>query len=491
MPQVTYQALKFDKGMTPKVFTPNSATRIEHFDTITEVLRPFRTIVASSVSSTTPAVAKIINIELYNDELYGVGIDYTDATKGALYKWSTSSFDWFYMYSFGGASSPNAMLQAHSTYLFGLRNNRYLYRYDPALNTYSLSFYDTGASFTNGFAEAITHSKDGKMYFATDNVIHVVTSTGSAGSVGLTLPNANFRVTSLCEQGNYINIVGYDVKTGESSSLQWDRDISVVDLTESWGLGRDTVVHNASLVGQIFTIQLRTDSSNSSFAEKPVLVIKYLNGAQFETLYEFPVISLSASNGVNGMIGAKYTSLDRFYFTAKVQFNGEASARNVCFCLDYKGRLTIAQNIDIDTGTNPITGVIRNGEGFWFGAGSDGAWNTSSSYTTIASYETNDIRAEDLGMNLNFKKAFITCEPLPASGQILVKMRKNEETTFTTVATLTGENTAKFSLTEMKVKNALTGLDRAKQVRFRLESTVGAVITGFEAVFNEVADDTI
>lgn len=486
MPQVTYQALKFDKGMTPKVFDDNSATRIEHFDTITEVLRPFRTLVASNVDSTNPATAKLTNFELYNDEIYAVGIDYSDATKGALYKWSTSSFSWFYMYSLGSASSPNPMLQAHSTYLFGLRNNRYLYRYDPALNTYSLSFYDcTAFSY---FCDAITHSKDGIMYFATDNKIHKVTSDGATGSLALTLPNSNFRVTSICEQGNYIQIAGYDVKTGESSSLLWDRDTSVVDLTESYGLGRDTVVHNTCLLGNTFTIQVRTNSTNSSFAEKPVLVIKWLNGAKFDTLYEFPVVSLPV---VGNMIGAKYTSLDRFYFTAKVAFNGESTARNICFALDYKGRLTIAQNIDTNTGTNAISGILRDGEAFWFGAGSDGAWNTSSTYTTISAYETNDIRAKDLEMNLNFKKGTITCEPLPASGQILVKMRKNEETTFTTVATLTGTNTAKFSLTEMKVKNALVGLDKAKQVRIRLESTVGAVITGCQFIFNEVADDTI
>lgn len=488
MAQVTYSATKFDKGMTPKVFTPNSATRIEHLDTITEVLRPFRTIISSPNNQGTAITnMKLTGFDILNDSIYAVGYEWTGGVTGAIYKWNTTNFDWEDKQSLGGTLVPTSMLQSHAGYLFGIQNSRYLYRFD-GVSTFNTTFYDTGSAFTNGFADAITHSKDGKMYFATDNKVHSVDSTGAAGSLALTLPNANFRVTSLCEQGNYIQIAGYDVKTGESASLLWDRDTSVVDLTESYALGRDTVVHNTCLLGQTFTVQVRADTSNSSFQEKPVLVIKYLNGAQFDTLYEFPVSSLSVPNN---MIGAKYQSLDRFYFTAKVQFDGESAARNVCFCLDYKGRLTIAQNLDIDTGTNPITGVLRNGEAFWFGAGSDGAWNTTSTYTTISPYETNDIRSDDLGMNLNFKKAYITCEPLPASGQILVKMRKNEETTFTTVATLTGTNTAKFSLTEMKVKNALTGLDKAKQVRIRLESTNGAVITGLQAVFNEVADDTI
>jgi hypothetical protein len=483
MKPITYSALKFAQGMTPKVFTPDAATRIEHFDTITEVLRPFRTMTASSVASTTPAVAKIIGLEVYNEALYGVGIDYTTPTYGALYKWENGT--WTYMYSFGAASIPSSMLQAHSTYLFGLRNGTHLYRYDPALNTYSLSFYAISYSY---FADAITHSKDGIMYFATDNKIHKVTSDGATASLALTLPNTNYRITSLCEQGNYLNIVGFDVKSGESSSLLWDRDTSVVDLTESYALGRDAVIHNCNLLGQTFYIQIREDSTNTLFAEKPVLVIKYLNGATPSTLYEFPLASCSIPNN---LISAKYTSLDRFYFTAKVQFVGESSARNICFALDYKGRLTIAQNLDLNTGTNAITGVMRIGEGFWFGAGSDGAWNTTTTYTTVSAYETNDIRSEDLSMNLDFVGGTVTCEPMIAGAQILVKMRKNEETAFTTVETLSETNRAKFSVTAMKVKNALAGLDSARQVRIRLESTGGAVITGAQFIFNPVADKTL
>jgi len=190
------------------------------------------------------------------------------------------------------------------------------------------------------------------------------------------------------------------------------------------------------------------------------------------------------------LIGAKYVAHDRIYFTGRVQFISETAPRNIVFCIDAKGRLTIAQNASVNTGTSLITGLIRNGESFWLGAGSDGAWNTSSTYTTVSSYETNDIRAEDLSENLNFVDAIVACEPLPASAQILLKARKNEETTFTTIATFTETNRSKFRITAMKAKNLLAGLDKAKQVRFRLESTAGAVITGFQAVFNEVQDDT-
>lgn len=481
---VTYSALKFDKGMTPKVFTKDSATRIEHFDTITEVLRPFRTLVASANNQAVATTALgLIGFESLNGTLYAVGKEHTSGVCGAIYKWDTSAFEWQSEQSLTATNVAQSMLNAHAGYLFGIQSSRYLYRLSLP-TTFSLMFYDCGA-IANGFADGIVHSKDGILYFATDNKIHKVDSTGATGSLALTLPNANFRITSICEQGVYVNIVGYDVKSGESSSLLWDRDTSVVDFTESYALGRDYVIHNVTLLGTTFFIQVRQDTSNSNFQEKPVLIIKYLNGAVPSTLYEFPVTSLAA---IGNLINCKYTALDRFYFTASVKFDGESAASNICFCIDAKGRLTIAQNLGIDTGTVAITGILRDGEAFWFGGGSDGAWNTSTSYTTVASYETNDIRSDDMFMNLDFQTAVITCEPLPASGQIILKARKNEETTFTTIGTYSETSRTKFKVNGLKAKNALVGLDRAKLARLRLESTVGAVITGFQAIFKEVTD---
>lgn len=534
---ITYSALTFDKGMTPKVFTPNSATRIEHFDTITDVLRPFRTLISSPNNQAVATTAlSLRGFELHTGgALYGVGLDHSSGTTGAIYKWNQTNFDWEDKQSMGGTKVPESMLQSHAGSLFGLVNGTHLYKFTEP-STFDMTFYAIAYSY---FADAITHSKDGRMYFATDNKIHYVLSTGLSPTLALTLPNANFRITSISEAGNFINIVGYDTKTGESAYLLWDRDTSVVDLTESFGLGRDTVVHNPNLLGTQFFIQIRADASNSSFTEKPVIIIKYLNGNIPTLISEFPVESISL---IGDIINCKYTSLERFYFTANVKFTGESAARNICFCLDYKGRLTIAQNLDIDSGILAISGVLREGESFWFGARGDGAWNTSSTYTTVASYETNDIRADDLSQNLDFQSAIITCEPLPSTSStvnsgnfvvglpyeiltvgttdftaigassnsvgvkfvatgvgtgngtatqksaIVLKARKNEETTFTTIGIYTGTNKTKFKVNALKAKNALRGLNNAKQVRFRLESTVGATITGFQAIFNPVAD---
>jgi hypothetical protein len=496
---VTYSALAFDKGMTPKVFTPDSATRIEHFDTITEVLKPFHAIGAGRYNGgswTDIQAIQPMKFTYLNDIVYMLGRDNSTTAYGAVYYYDASQDYWTGKISTNANATCLPSFIAHAGFFFGVKTsggNDYIWKLTTG-GTYSATFYDTLSAIgsSKGVADPIVHSKDGIAYFPIGNIIHKIPSNGtSAGSIGLTLPNSNFRITSICEQGNYINIVGFDSTSQKSSSLLWDRDTSVVDLTESYDLGPDVVLHNGNLLGTTFFIQLRQDSITTRWTETPTLVIKWLNGPTPTTLYEFPVASCRMDSY---SIGAKYVATDRIYFTAVVKMIGESTARNVVFCLDQKGRLTIAQNIELNTDVTSLArGIIRTGEGFQYAGGNGtgaGVWGSIDSYTTISSYETSDIRAKDLSKNLDFHSGTITCEPLPASAQILVKMRKNEETTWTTVETLTETNRAKFSLTPAKIKNALSGLDKARQVRIRLESTVGAVITGFQAVFNEVTDST-
>lgn len=494
---ITYSALTFDKGMTPKVFTPDSATRIEHFDTITDVLRPFRTLESKTLNGVSAdlVTAKPLKFTYLNDTVYALGVDNSTPAYGAVYSFDATNNYYTGKITFNANATLLNSFIAHAGAFFGVRAGAtdIIWKLTTG-GTYTATYFDIGSLGTGlpRVADPIVHSKDGIAYFPVGNKIAKVPSDGtSAGSVGLSLPNTNFSITSICEQGNYINIVGVDKTTLKSSSLLWDRDTSVVDLTESYDLGPDLVVHNGNLLGVTFFIQLRINSDTTRWVEAPTLVIKWLNGPTPTTLYEFPVSSfLYASNS----IGGKYVATDRIYFTAVVKMIGESTARNVVFCLDQKGRLTIAQNADVRTDTTTTaTGVIRAGEGFHIAGGTGagaGAWGSAETYTTISSYETSDIRSNVLSQNLDFIGATLTCEPLPASAQILMKMRKNEETSWTTVATLTGTNRAKFNIMSAKVKNALSGLDSARQVRIRLESTVGAVITGFQAVFNPIDDKT-
>ena len=66
----------------------------------------------------------------------------------------------------------------------------------------------------------------------------------------------------------------------------------------------------------------------------------------------------------------------------------------------------------------------------------------------------------------------VTTEPLPTAGQVVLKFKKDEETSFTTIFTEATNDSISFS--------AVTSLPKDyKEIQFRIESTGGAEITGF------------
>lgn len=484
---ITYSALKFDKGMTPKVFTPDSFTRIEHFNTIEGFLRPYRNLRLST--STMHAVSSVTADLLQrftkgpNGLLYCLGYDDGSASNTpTIGIWETTGFSWTGTAapgSFGSVGVLGSMFVYYNSKFIGAWKGTNLWR------------MTTGGSFDGAYqalsyttvSEPIIHSKDGILYIPYDNKIASLNTSDTLNSAALTF-NSTFIITSIAEDGDYISIVGYDSVTGKSTAFLWDRDSSLVTLTGKYELAMDKGYHNAVLGGTTFFVCARENNTNSPFGEKPVLVIKYLDGELLKTLHEFTFESLAISGY------GKALSNDKLYFTARAQLLGEGSARNLCFSLDQKGNVLIEQNLGIDTGTNAVTGVYREGDGFWFAAGSDGAWDTATVYTTTSSFETSIIRSDSLNTNINIFGCGITCEALPSGASIVLKAKKNEETSFTTIETFSTENALKFTLPGAKARNALVGLDKAKQVQFRVESTGGAVITGFQAVFLPVYNET-
>lgn len=489
-----YQATQFDKiGIAQNPFTDNGATKVEHFDTIDGSLRPFHDLalaVTNGLGGASTATLALTKFAQLSGTIYALGKDNSNATYPAIYQWNTAS-DFRTKWTFNAARTAWNVLIAHANYLYGMASNSgttYIWKMDTT-GTYT-DQHSASLGTVSTVADPITHSKDGKAYFPYDNKIWSLTSAGADGGLLLTLPNSNFRITSISEQGNYINIVGYDTKTNQSASLLWDRDSSVTDLTETYQLGPEQVWHNAYIGGNMFFVQIRTDATNTvGISERPVLVIKYLNGNVAETLLELPLSSItSITTG-----GGKWVSNDRLYFTALVKFIGENAAVNRCFVLDSKGRLRIAQNISVDSGSVAISGVYREGDGFWFAGGSDGTWASTSTYANGSTFETTDIRADDLSKNLQLSEVYVMTEALPASGQVVINAKINDDildgsVAYTTLKTFTGTDKMRHKLTAQEAVNALPGLDRAKVVRLQAVSTVGATITGLQATFLPVTD---
>ena len=79
-----------------------------------------------------------------------------------------------------------------------------------------------------------------------------------------------------------------------------------------------------------------------------------------------------------------------------------------------------------------------------------------------------------------------THEYLPASGQIAIKYKKDNETSFSTLTTNTTDGTIRTTAINDANKSTLP---KFKEITFRIESTGGAVPTGLRFKVKDIDDD--
>ena len=452
-------------GMNPD---PRSGiSKIEHF-LVEKNLRPFHALVASdnTVGGTTPN-ARLKKATKGNGKLYAIGVDPASSPTPYLFEWNTSTFQWNGAGTFGSSGSAADVVHYYSTAdkIYGLWKGTHLWQM-----TTTGTFNGTYQALTyTYYADMITHSLDGIMYIATDNKISKLDNT-TFTSGALTLPT-NFRITSISEQGIYLNIVGYDVNSGVSTSYQWDRDSSLTTLSQKYNLGSSIAVHNAELNKQMFFVCIKQNSSQTPFDERPVMKIKYISGDRILTKDEFSFQSLTLLGG------GKWIEDDKLYFTALVKFDGDSASKNVVFCLDYLGNLTIAQNAAINTSSSVSAGVIRDGDGFWIFGGSDGSWHSTTTYSTESSIETKKESSENYGERIELVGMTIMSDALPSGANITVYARTDSTDTWSTLYTFSTQSSIRnvFTLRELT-----TALQPAKELQFKIVSTGGAVINSWQ-----------
>lgn len=89
----------------------------------------------------------------------------------------------------------------------------------------------------------------------------------------------------------------------------------------------------------------------------------------------------------------------------------------------------------------------------------------------------------DASIKKKLTRVNVQLAPLPADGQVLIKYRKDEETSWTTIATLTTDNT----ITNDSVNIEATGVNLPSfyEIAFRIELSGGAEITRLKAKYED------
>ena len=467
--------------MSPNLYK-DGVGRLEHFDLTNGQARQYGapTLSTSVAYGADIAANKLTVFAKLSTTLYAVGFN-SDTNHPALFKWNANDQRWEGLATSGSGAAMSGLV-AYKGDLYGLYNGTNIFKCTTGgtltVNHATLTYTD--------FALPIVHKKDNLVYFFTDNI--VTSFDGTTPTLALTLPT-NFRITSASEDGDYILIVGTDTD-GVGTAYLWDRDSALTTMTGKMDLGRDVPFLVAHLGGTSFILSKREDSTNSAVDDRNAIVIRYRNGDLAPILAEYETLTL----GVNFAIGGFYH--DVAYFGAYAKLKGDTDAKNVVFALDHFGNLSVALNMSVnDAISNPsqMRGIFRDGDGFWIAGSSDGSWHIANTYTTPSILETTILRNDNMALNQSFRGAVVTSEPLPSGATIAVQAHKNEESAWTTLKTFSTANSMKHAVNQSEALTQLQGIDRAKQIQFRVVCTgVPAnpvTMTGFQVILDPTNDE--
>ncbi len=482
----TIQINRFDLGMTNDPHESNSrySTVIKNFDahTFPHKLVPFR---SSEAANTTPDTEKFVNFLFVGsdlDRLYGLGVVEGDSGTGKariLYKDTFGGTAW--TEPSNGASGSGSRSQdffiEYKDYIYGARASTHLWRHGDI--TSSVTWVDSWQSLTyENMAQGLIFSND-ILHIPYDNKI-ATWDNSAFTSATLTLPT-NRIITSLTEYGNYIAIATRP-KNGIGNSIVYLWDASATSSSEviDWGTGDLKVLEviDGVLVG--ISIELADPPSLQS-----KIVFRSLSGSRavkFNTL-------LSDVSQAPALDIAKQVVSNYLYFLLKITIDGTEQAG-----LWKLGKVSpeLPFSLTFDRTTDNDTALISNGDldGFFLkddyvfmAFRSSGLYDITSTddqanFTVTASYESlinPRMTEEDTLKEKQLMAVQVSFEALPTAGQVVFKYRVDSTTAWGSVAASFTEATDSAVQKELIIPAT-----QGREYEFRIESTGGAVITGFK-----------
>ena len=482
----------FKQGMNPNIYG-TGISRIEHFSDSSQQARPFRKIGLGTSKDYDNNANPIPEIKAFTrgtgGGLYCLGYRYTDYQTNRyivqIGQWDTNNLCWLGYSYLNAIAIPFPNFWFFQGKIYGLCGGTNLWKIDPPFVSNAYNYKSLAYTYS---APALVSLYENKVYIPTDNKISIFDGTNL--TTGLSVLPSTFIITAIWENGININIVGYDSVTQEGMCYVCDgQGDSITNLIEKYDLYQERPYWGGNIGGTNFIISLNQGGVYvGGGANETRMTIRYINGTKLLIKSEFRFQSITLQNT------AFYTHYGRVYFNASVQFYGDNNATHHCvFRLDENGELSIAQNLDVISGTPQLTGLIRSGDNFFIGTGTatGGAYNTQPTFATSESEASfvvtpwyQSTNASEMLQPLGYG---ISCEPLPIGSSIIVYTRADTETawtkvsTFDTVGMLSGTSNNKILGTE-------ESLDVSVTRQFKISCLGGAVLLGFQAVLEGVGN---
>lgn len=472
----------------PRKLTANEFQITKHFDIFTAPNRliPYRSLEADTNDGSTSTGMKQYAVKdfLYSStdaKLYGLGQNGSGYPK-IVYKADATTGNWTLPASSeGNGAVKNGCFVEFKDYLWGFQGTNQIWKWGLLSGSPSITnSTSTVASTITSVAQGLIAS-DANLYLPYNNTLVRITPGLTITDAVISVPT-NFKITSICNYGNYMAIGCAPISSfnGVSKVFIWNLSSDLFTETLDFGEGdlRILEVVEGMLVGI-------TDRylNNSVGAGRGSLIIQTYGGGAPQVVKE---IFTQALTGVS-IPTSKALKNNRLFFAAKIMTNSAGTTYNEGIWsfgrknANYPYTLTL-DVIDENINTSGIQGFGTAGNYFFIGHSSDGSidkTNDAATYAFTSIYESQIYDEGDPNITKRLNKCTITTAPITA-GSVTVKYKIDAETSFTTIGTLStvGAISRDFYL----IESSQVDFPTFKEITFRIESTGGVEVTGYSFV---------
>ena len=508
---------RFDGGLSdsPRQPIKNAGSLIKHFDIFSNpyALTPLRSSEAdtgTSVSSTDLEQYRVQDFQLGLDgKLYGLGRAAGSAVPKVFSKADPTTGNW----------TIEATAQGTGALIRGCfiewQSKWYMFSGTNQISRWTIgsTFLNQVGSSSDGEASGVTLSAtitsiaqgivgaDGNLYLFYNNKIARINSSGSLTDNVMTAIPSDMRITSVARWGSYLVIAcAYGTSnitppSGRSQLYIWDY-VTTTTVNDVIDLGEGAVRVIGNIEGRIVVVMDKY-LTNAFGLTRGSMVVKMWDGGQPQVMKEVVANQIVTAdttafpNTITRFPRSVVIKDNRMYWVASVPFGLSTSTESTfhlgIWCFGRKNvNSDFALSIEVveeatDTSNFYITS-IGNAGNYWFishsleSAGKVTKTNDAATFTEISIYDTQLLNAGDSSLSKKLKGVTVYFESLPAAGQVVLKYRINEETSYTTIFTDTTDNDISHS--SINIESSGVQLPEYKELFFRIESTGGAVITG-------------
>jgi hypothetical protein len=261
----------------------------------------------------------------------------------------------------------------------------------------------------------------------------------------------------------------------------WDRDSSLTTVSDVIDFGEGFDLKIGVVDGFLVGLIVKTPNSMIS-VNTGAIIAKVMTNKIATTVFQRKETSGLA-------IGSYIVKENKFYFVCNADINDHNTESTYgVWCLSRKPDGTWNMSVDQvmdNVGASVITAAGSFAD-FWFLVNSTGTIvktndTLGGSYLFSSVYESQIYNGSIYGYDSTFTKKLIgvsvTHEKLPTDGQAVLAYRADGAVAWTTIFT----NTTNDSLSHeaINIESSGANLPQYKEIEFRIESTGGAVITGF------------